>query len=58
LFAVETENDVFRNEPDGVIEIEAFDEFAVSFAQFVKKGKIARWNVLFIGHIIIGDLHI
>jgi hypothetical protein len=58
LFAVETENDVFRNEPDGVIEVEAFDEFAVGFAQFIKKGKITKRNVLFIGHVIIGDLHI
>ena len=58
MFAVKTENNVFRNEPDGVIEVEAFDEFAVGFTQFVKKGKITRWNVLFIGHVIIGDLHV
>jgi hypothetical protein len=55
LFAVETENNVFRDEPDGVIEVKTLDEFAMGFAQFVKKSEIARRDVFFIGHVIVRD---
>ena len=54
LLIVDGKYNIFGYVPDGVVEVEAFDKFSMSFAQLVKYNKAVVFDVFFIGDVIVG----